>query len=209
MQTYAMVASSSDDVDAPASSQHGVALGGPSPVAHLNPLLRIRRLEDDPIFIDDVSNTEKSSACAILDKRILESNARPHMYLTDPPCTCVHIDVEYGGTTVRHCQVLRVRRSVYDPAGVTFGAIHKAPHEKGLVAVYERDKFVWFRYESIIEQHTTLRKQIQNLEQEGGHVSLAEEISTIEFCHFCIPSEADFEDISRSGRVKGFSVVPE
>lgn len=54
-----------------------------------------------------------------------------------------------------------------------------------------------------------MRKQIQNLEQEGGHVSLAEEISTIEFCHFCIPSEADFEDISRSGRVKGFSVVPE
>jgi hypothetical protein len=140
---------------------------------------------------------------AFLDKRILESNAWPHMYLTDPPCACVHIDADYADDSSYGCSVLRARRCVYDPAGVTFGAIYNALHERGPVAIYRRRKYAMTDTENKFLPETTIREQLKILEGKGFQPSLTEQFSIVEFFHLTVPSEDEFEEMSRTGRVKG------
>jgi hypothetical protein len=91
---------------------------------------------------------------------------------------------------------------VYEPAGVTFGAIYEALHAKGLVACYERRKFVWFEYHNRIEQDTTMREQLQLQVQDGYYQELIEPYSSVEFCHVAVPSDAQFEEMGRTGRAE-------
>ncbi|KAM0703186.1 hypothetical protein Q7P35_009124 [Cladosporium inversicolor] len=180
------------------------AFGKPSLVARVNPLLKLEgRKKMDMLVKKMVLPREVVLDSAILDKRILDSKAWPHMYLTDPPCACVHIDVDYADTSLIGCTVLRARRCVYDPAGVTFGAIHDALHEKGPDAIYERRKHAQVDSEMCIEHETTIREQLQILEREGFRLSVTERLSVVEFCHLTTPSEAEFEEMGRTGRVEG------
>jgi hypothetical protein len=196
---YAAVASSIEDINAPYSAEVK-AFGRPTLVARINPLLKLQRREGEDI--EDILRPRDTLPSAILNKRILEANARPHMYLTDPPCTCVHIDVDYDDE-VKASEVLRVRRRVCDPAGVTFGAIYEALHAKGPVALYEGRNNTWYDHELYISPETTIRQQLEFQERDGYHLVLTERHSIVEFCHLRLPSEGDFEETNRTGRVVG------
>lgn len=205
-QKYASVASSSDDASA-FPSTNITKLGNPRSIVRINPLLELRRgSENKDMHIDKAMESRGILDSAYLDERICESKAWPNMYLTDPPCTCVHIDVDYADTSLIGCPVLRARRCVYDPAGVTFGAIYETLHEKGPIAVYERRKFVWNDYELYIEHNTTMREQVELQEKEfyrPCHISFTDGLSIVEFCNLTLPTEAEFEEMSRTGRVVG------
>lgn len=199
-QHHAVAAPSSDIVST--LPEREVALGKPSIVVRINPLLKLGRYKKTSVMFKRPAPPLKVADSAFLDERILELNQRPHMYLTNPPCTCVHIDVDYDSAGVRHCEVLRIRRCVYDPAGVTFGAIYEALHAKGLVATYERRKFVWFEDDNNIAQNTTLREQLRLQVQDGYDQELIEPLSMVEFCHVAAPSDAEFEEMGRTGRIE-------
>ena len=201
-QRYAVVAPSTEDISTPSSTQAS-ALGNLTLVARINPLLRLYRPEGRDMYIEDVLQAKDTLSSAVLDKRILELNLQPHMYLTDPPCTCVHIDVIYHSETIQPCEVLRVRRRVYGPTGVTFGAIHDALHAKGPVAVYGGPSDVYREREFYISPDTSMGQQLEFQERDGYHLVLAEQYSVVEFCHLALPSEAEFEEMNRTGRVEG------
>lgn len=198
---HAVVAPSSEIVGPLPASED--ALGKPSLVARVNPILKLEGRKKMDMLIKRMVLPREDLDSALLDKRILGSKAWPHMYLTDPPCACVHIDVDYAATSLIGCTVLRVRRCVYDPAGVTFGAIHDALHEKGPVAIYERRKYAQGDSEMCIEHETTIHEQLQILEREGFRLSVTEPLSVVEFCHLTTPSEAEFEEMDCTGRVEG------
>lgn len=166
--------------------------------ARLNPLLKLPEIESGRLSTADRIHTRHvtdssdvaTRICdsAILDTRILESRAWPHMYLTDPPCTCAHIDIEYAVPSRIDAPILRVRRRVYDPAGVTFGAIYDALHERGLVTTYHGRQF--FYCPSGTSDTTTL-EQLQILEQNDLRLSLTPEKAIVEFCHLVIATDAN------------------
>jgi hypothetical protein len=149
-----------------------------------------RRLQPEPL------------PSAALDERILKPNPRPNMYLTDPPCTCVHVDVDYYDA-LRGSEILKIRRRVYSSAGVTFGAIFEALHAKGPVAVYLKWSDVWTNRDLYISPETTIRQQLEFQERDGYHLALIEQNSRVEFCHLAFPREEEFEEMSRTGRVEG------
>jgi len=135
-----------------------------------------------------------------LDKRILESKPWPQVYLTDPPCTCVHIEIEYAEKLRTDGPVLSVRRHVRDPAGVTLRALYDAMHAKGLVAAEGMYRSPW--EELRVVPDTTIREQLQNLDRKGLKLSLIREGTTVNFCHLCLPTDAEFEEMRRNGRVE-------
>jgi len=200
-QSYAMVASSDKDVSDPSSTKAS-AHRNPKIVARINPLLGPQTPGDEYLYIDDRLQPLRNLPSVLLHKLILESNARPHMYLTDPPCTCAHVDVDYYDA-LRDSDVLRIRRRVYDPVGVTFGAIHEALHAKGPVAVYPGREKAWYGEELYISPETTIRQQLEFQERDGYHLVLTERASFVQFCHLAFPLEAEFEEMGRTGRVKG------
>lgn len=155
------------------------------------------------MYVEDVLQAEDTLPSAVLDKRILESNLQPRMYLTDSPCTCAHIDVIYHSETIRTCEVRRVRRRVYDPTGVTFGTIHEALHAKAPVALYEELDDVYREREFFISPDTSMRLQLEIQKRNGYHLVLAEQHPIVEFCHLALPSEAEFEEMGRAGRIEG------
>lgn len=188
--------------------------GESAPVARLNPLLKLPEKGNDRLstadriewrfFEDSTIFGTRVCESATLDTRILELRAWPHMYLTDPPCTCAHIDVEYAVQASADGPVLRVRRRVYDPAGVTFGAIYHALHEKGHVTIYHVREYDTY---SCLPD-TTIREQLRILEQQGLRLSLTPEKAVVEFCHLFIPSDAEFEKMERNGRVESSAPPP-
>jgi hypothetical protein len=108
----------------------------------------------------------------------------------------VHIQVEFTDGSGAHEPVVEVHRNVYDPAGVTFGAIYETVHKRGAVAVYNSrgDFFL---------PDTTVREQIAILERESSRVPLhAYEVDML-FCHLVMPSDVEFEEMRRNGRVEG------
>jgi hypothetical protein len=167
-------------------------------LARLNPFLKLREVLPDRDDMDKttavklfIGNTGDS---ALLDKRILELRVWPHMYLTEPPCTCAHIDVEYAVQTPAGARTLRVRRTVYEPSGVTFGVIHDALHEKGFVATYrELRDGPWLGAEACLTPDTTLREQLEILEKEGFTLSLTPERAVVGFCCLFIPDGEELE----------------
>ena len=201
-QRYAVVAPSTEDVSTPSSTQ-AIALGNPSLVARINPLLRLHRPESRDRYLEDVLQAKDTLSSAFLDKRILEANLQPHMYLTDPPCTCVHIDGIYYIKSIQSCEILRVRPRVYDPTGVTFGAIHEAIHVKGPATAYEGANDVYHERRFHISPDTAIRQQLEFRERDGYHLVVAERYPIIEFCHLALPSEAEFEEMDRAGSIKG------
>lgn len=198
---HAVIAPSSEIISNLTASEDGP--GKPSIVSRLNPLLKREFCQTTDLLARRMVLPREFLDSAFLGKRILESKAWPHMYLTDPPCTCVHIDVDYADTSHFYCPVLRARRCVYDPAGVTFGAIHDALQEKGPVAIYERRKYAQGDCELRLEHETTVRERLEILEQDGFRPSITEKLSVVEFCHLITPSEAEFEEMNRTGSVEG------
>lgn len=201
---HAVVSNPSDHDNTPSGPK--LAYGEPAPVARLNPLLKLPEqcltTADNIGFRHFADSRIAGTRCcdsAILDLRILESRAWPHMHLTDPPCTCAHIDIEYAVQTLVDGPVLKVRRTVYDPAGVTFGAIFHALHAKGSVV-----KYYGRGYASCpcLLPDTTIRKELQFLEQQGFRLSLTPDKLIVEFCYLFIPSDAKFDEMERTGRVE-------
>lgn len=192
---------SSSTPDDSASLWPDVAYGEPKTIARLNPLLKLELLKP----FSYVPTTDRCVGnSAILDTRILESRAWPHMYLTDPACTCVHINIDYCLMAPVDPPVLRVRRTVYKPAGGTFGAIYDALHERGFVAMYHRYKYAFgLGGEACLTPDSTIGEQLQRvLEEEGLKLALISERALIEFCHLLVPSDAKLGEMRRCGRVE-------
>jgi hypothetical protein len=179
----------------------------PVMVASINPLLQPFGATGSPIAKRLLFRNEFDYG--FINRHMLKLQALPHMYLTNPPPTCVHFVVEYREKRRIDGATVSVRRSVCNPAGVTFGAIYKKIHERGAVGVviYERRKDNAIgglkRVENSLLPDTTVREQIALLEQRGFGVSIGEGRVDIWFCHLATPSDEEFEEMRRNGRVEG------
>lgn len=201
---HAVVSNASDDVSTSLGPK--LAFGEPAPVARLNPLLKLleERLStaDRIRFVDSPIGSAHCCDSAILDTRIIESRMWPHVYLTDTQCTCAHIDIEYADQTPVDGPVLKVRREVYNPAGVTLGAIYDALHEKGSIVMHHRREYASC---PCLTPDTTIREQLQILEQQGFRLLLTPDKATFEFLQPLHPGRCGIRGDKRNGRVKCFA----
>jgi len=205
---YAMVAACAFDNDYSALLWPDYVFEAPKIVAHLNPLLKSKQHEisfiADPLLPVPQWDSVYS---ARLNRRILESKSWPQMYLTDPPCTCAIVDVEFAEHRPTSGLALRVRRCVRDPAGVTFGALYDALHAKGFVAIYEGREF-WYREELNLVPDTTVSEQLQKLKRKGFELEIDRDRTAVELCHLSLPSDGEFDEMRRSNRVEGAPCTP-
>lgn len=205
---HAAIASSSDGITSPPPQEVG---SRPRITARTNPILQTIGYKSIPVadrllytgFLD----------YATVNERMLTSQALSHMYLTNPPCTCVHIVAQFISKPHADGPMITVYRNVYDRAGVTFGAVYETLHKKGAVVVYEghKDRLIGGeeRARRFLQPDTTLREQIVVLEQRGFRVSLDEGKIHVTFCHLVFPSDAEFEEMRRNGCVEGTAGEPE
>lgn len=199
-RVHGVVASSDNDYSALPRSE--VVFEKPRFVARLNLLLEPKGYECS--FTPDPASTPMCNTVysARLHVRILTSESWPQMYLTDPPCTCAFVDVHFAEKTPTSGIVLRARRLVRDPAGVTFSAMNDALHARGSVAVYERPGFR-DRPGLYLVPDTTVSAQLQNLKRKGLELSISREKSFLRVCHFGLPSDEEFAETRRNNRVEG------
>jgi len=192
---YAVIASPSDAITFPSPQYIG---SPPAIVTSMNPLLQ----NPDSPRVAARLLYENCRDSAEMTDHMLQSRPWTHMYVTNPPCTCAHIQVEYVDEWSLIDPAVKVRRNVYDPTGVTFGAIYEAFHKRGVVAVDKGQG-------DILLSDTTAREQVAMLEREDPRASLDAYSAEILFCHHALPSDAEFEEMRRNGRVKGGFSDPE
>lgn len=118
---------------------------------------------------------------AEIKSQISDSETWPEMYLTSLPCTGVAMAFEYiEKLRCRYTTRLLIRRSVYDPTGVTFATLWDALQKEGEVRV-------WGDYEPLRDEchkservmNTTVREQIELHERKGIKVGLYRERCTV------------------------------
>jgi hypothetical protein len=113
-------------------------------IASLNPLL----YANDSHFACPADDSLKMLSSAKIERRVVNSQGWPEMYLTSPPCTKVRINLYYSEGDLKTDMSLRLhfKRDVYNPAGVTFACIWNALH-------VHRDVKVW-DYSSVLAAQT-------------------------------------------------------
>ena len=169
----------------------GISPRSPKVIAVLNPLL----VANDWDF--DCSPDETHSLAVVhstkIDKRILNCNTWPEMYLTSPPCTNVQISIVYIAEADGHgYSRLIVHRNVCDLAGVTFATVQKVLHEEGSVIVggdCEVAPQGRWNYQEV--EGTTVREQIDYHRRRGIKLVLDAEESGIRSYSVTIPASSD------------------
>ena len=170
-------------------------------VATMNPLLS--RHKNGPRFVTDRIFNRVLTIPAAIDKGMLRSGSWPKMYLTDPPCICVHFEIVYSclnDTSVE--TVLIVRRNVLNPVGVTFATLQRALRMTGTVEIHEQRGAVK-RLSPQEKIGTTIEAELKTLAQNGIVLSLDADRSNLELCRGAIPKTEEFEEMKREGRVVG------
>ena len=202
-RVHAVVASPGNDLGA--DSWLPGAIWEPTVVARLNPLFASQNSRHLSMSSDITwSLNWNSIGIGVLDDDMLDSKAWPHMYLTDPPCMDAHIVVEYADLSLSDCAVIKMRRSVYDAAGITFGSIYNALQTKGPVELYDMwPSPQWLVGGQGAMDDAKLREPVRIIERNRPDIILTATDCAVEFCHLSLPSEAEFEEMGRRGRVEG------
>ena len=104
------------------------------------------------------------------------------MYLTSPPCTSVYFSFGYSEQSKRTREArLHVRRTVHDPAGVTFATLWDELHKEGDVIVCgDYEPVLGTDLDPVKVERSTAREQIDHHRRRGIRISLSEDRSYID-----------------------------
>lgn len=144
----------------------------PNTIARLNPLLTA---EDHYLY----SSPQETHAIGLvhstqIDKRILNAKVWPEMYLTSPPCTSVHFSFVFSEQSKQ--ARLYVRRTVRDPAGVTFATLWDELHKEGDVIICgDYEPVPGTGFDPVEVERSTAREQIDHHRRRGIRISLSED----------------------------------